>query len=82
MEFHIHRTSDYNYAKPVGVDNTHKKMLTFYDGSPYKEGEFLEINSLEELMNLIKKLGSEVIIKEHGTWPKGPEIEIYDDYRE
>ena len=43
-----------------------------------REGWLIEINTLEELIELVEKEGAIVVSKEDPQ----PEIEIYDDYRE
>jgi hypothetical protein len=42
----------------------------------------IEINSLEELMALIKEEGRIVVEDGEDIYGKGPQIEIYDGYRE
>lgn len=46
------------------------------------QGWFLELDSLEQLLMFIEKMGK-VVIKAESIWNKEfPEIEIYDMYRE
>jgi hypothetical protein len=52
-----------------------------------KEGELIEaytidINTLDELLKLIKDVGHSIIVFEHGYVSPLPELEIYDGYRE
>lgn len=42
----------------------------------------IEINSLEELINFKKEVGTDLIITTSYVDGQTPEIEIYDDYRE
>lgn len=42
----------------------------------------IEINTLEELLNLIKEVDCEIIIRKKDPKSLYQEIEIYDDYRE
>lgn len=46
------------------------------------EGHFIEINSIEELLEFHKKVGSELIITSAINNESIPVIEIYNDYRE
>ena len=46
------------------------------------EGHFIEINSIEELLEFQKKVGSELIITSSFNNESIPAIEIYNDYRE
>lgn len=46
------------------------------------EGYFIEINSIEELLEFQKKVGSELIITSATNNESIPAIEIYNDYRE
>lgn len=46
------------------------------------EGHFIEINSLEELLEFHKKVGSELIITSATNNESIPAIEIYNYYRE
>ena len=46
------------------------------------EGRFIEINSIEELLEFKKKVGNELIITSSLNNESIPAIEIYDDYRE
>ena len=52
-----------------------------------KEGELIEtytidINTMEELLKLIKDVRHPIIVFEHGYGKTLPELEIYDGYRE
>lgn len=47
----------------------------------HSQGWFIEINSLEELMELYNEVG-DIIISQSTFNPDITEIEIYDDYRE
>ena len=46
------------------------------------EGYFIEINSIEELLEFQKKVGNELIITSAINNESIPAIEIYNDYRE
>ena len=46
------------------------------------EGHFIEINSIEELLECQRKVGSELIITSANHNESIPAIEIYNDYRE
>jgi hypothetical protein len=46
------------------------------------EGHFIEINSIEELLEFQRKVGSELIITSSFNNESIPAIEIYNDYRE
>lgn len=46
------------------------------------EGHFIEINSIEELLEFQKKVGSELIITSSFNNESIPAIEIYNYYRE
>lgn len=46
------------------------------------EGHFIEINSIEELLEFQRKVGSELIINSSFNNESIPAIEIYNDYRE
>ena len=46
------------------------------------EGHFIEINSIEELLEFHKKVGSELIITSATNNESIPAIEIYNYYRE
>lgn len=83
MKFVLSRTS----AEDVGdikIDDKKykiikvKRYLRWID--KYVDKLFIEINSLEELMEFQKDYGDIVITDESGGEMK--EIEIYDDYRE
>lgn len=79
MKFGIHRTSGYYQENPpcegAKLEATRK---TDYDRNKWS----VEIDSLDELMKLVKKEGA-IIIHPPGAYQKEiPEIEIYDDFRE
>ena len=46
------------------------------------EGHFIEINSIEELLEFQKKVGNELIITSAIDNESIPAIEIYNNYRE
>ncbi len=76
MNFIITRTSDEDRKPCRGAYQD--KMNTSYG----KEDVYrIKINSLEELMKLIKKYGT-IIIGPHFDNEEETHIEIYDDYRE
>ena len=66
-------TEKYPCLKDYGIKSVVKTSLKGYE---YTRLE-IEINSLEELMELSRKVGLSLIIK-----PDEPCIEIYDNYRE
>lgn len=45
-------------------------------------GYFIEINTLDELMDFFKDCKTSIVIQKHYCNPKITEIEIYDAYRE
>lgn len=65
MKYKISRTSDWWGCKTKPCEKAYKENDTWY----------IDINSLEELNELIGEVESKVIIG-------GDDIEIYDDYRE
>ena len=78
MKFAIERTSDWN-----GEKKPCEEAVLVKEGSAHTDPEYhIEINSLEALVELMKREG-EIIIKEGGYYEDGlPCIEIYDTYRE
>lgn len=63
-----------------GITNEQEKVLTNnYKLIKEKEGTYIIINSLADIMNLPKILNEEVIIK---NIENNIELEIYDSYRE
>ena len=42
----------------------------------------MEINTIEDIMNLVSKYGDIIITKDTSSMVHNAEIEIYDDYRE
>lgn len=81
MKFFLHKTSDWNYG-PTGMPGAYREMLHYADGRDYREGDFIDINTLEELMALVKECDQDIVITEDCAWTDGPGIEIYDSYRE
>lgn len=81
MKFVLSRTS----AGDVNVDDKKYKVTKTqeYDEwlEKYIDKYFIEINSLEELMEFQKGYGK-IIIMDNRYGGKMKEIEIYDDYRE
>ena len=78
MTFEIERTSDWDASKTPceGAVLAHEETATDY--ARYH----IEIESLEDLVALMKREG-EIIIREGGYKEDGlPVIEIYDTYRE
>lgn len=81
MKFVLSRTS----AGDINVDDKKYKVTKTqeYDEwlEKYIDKYFIEINSLEELMEFQKGYGK-IIIMDNRYGGKMKEIEIYDDYRE
>lgn len=81
MKFLISRTSNRNMED---IEEARKEdyVEEIIKGKPkVVEGWFIEINTLQELLNLKTRFNEELIITtRYGT--DIPEIEIYDDYRE
>lgn len=81
MEFVLSRTS----SGDVNVDDKKYKVTKTqeYDEwlEEYIDKYFIEINSLEELMEFQKGYGK-IIIMDNRYGGEMKEIEIYDDYRE
>ena len=81
MEFVLSRTS----SGDVNVDDKKYKVTKTqeYDEwlEKYIDKYFIEINSLEELMEFQKGYGK-IIIMDNRYGGEMKEIEIYDDYRE
>lgn len=91
MTFKIERTSDpiLNPGKPC--DRAYSKRVVSYQKTDrvrdvdgrfinqatlvYKNQWFIEIESLQDLLDLVKEVGNDLIIGENS-------IEIYDGYRE
>lgn len=80
MKFGIHRTSG-GYQENPPCEGA--KLEAIGNKDHYERNTWsVEIDSLDELMKLVKKEDS-VIIHPPGVYQKEiPEIEIYDDYRE
>lgn len=78
MKFLLTATS-YNCLSSENMD-IFKKLGAIFIGYLIKDPE-IEINSLEELMDLKRKLGNDLIITEK-SGDSYPTIEIYNDYRE
>lgn len=70
MKFRIVTTCEFKPEKVI-EDYPCLNKFNFDDG-------YVTINSLEELMDLIKAVENEIIIEDNSI----PQIEIYDSYRE
>lgn len=87
MEFMISRASQWNDKKPLKDKRVYSKVIPKYknvDGEYSKETKrawFIEINTLEELIDLYKLEGDLIIQK---NWLNNDYIylTIYDDYIE
>ena len=75
MKFIVSRTS--TGRKPCKEAKKAEKS----DGFDYPNIWTIEIDTLEELINFVKKYGT-IIIDDSGEKSVPFEIEIYDDYRE
>ena len=79
MRFMLERTSA--YGNDIGLPNKLKKELNYsctQTNPPYYD-HYININSLDQLLNLLKKVDQIII---WGGKTKEPLIEIYDDHRE
>lgn len=74
MKFKISRASDWKYEGQKPCDNA------VYD--KLKKEWFIELNTLEELVNLSDYHGEPVIVDGDKRRCEIPEIEFYDDYIE
>ena len=80
MKFNVTRTSYWAGEDPVCPGE--KKERVPKNGR-LKETYTVEINTMEELLQLVKKVGNPIIVfKESGWGFELPELEIYDGYRE
>ena len=77
MKFLVSRTSDWTYDTAKPVDNAYSEGKDQWGHDIWR----VDINSIEELMELVKEEKCEIII---GTDTEGVNsyIEVYDDYRE
>lgn len=76
MTFRIFKTSDYLHTDQSKPCKNAKKIVEMDSLSRYEIIRWeVEINTLEELLDLQKEVGEELIISDGY-------IEIYDDYRE
>lgn len=84
MKFVLSRTSS-SSTDFIWVDVKKYKVIKeqVYDKwfEEYTDKYFIEINSLEELMEFQKDYG-DIVITENMRYGEMKEIEIYDDYRE
>lgn len=78
MEFLITRTSSSGFNPQKPCKGAKKKELGSLLSRRLVERWAIEINTLEELLQLIDKEGTSIIFKSS----KYREIEIYDGYRE
>ena len=65
-----------------GVNHKTSKVRIQREFPNGAEGHFIEINSIEELLEFHKKVGSELIITSATNNESIPAIEIYNYYRE
>lgn len=88
MKFYISRTSDGNFNEKTpplpGLEGeTLNYIQKIYGGTEEPRTRTIwpiEIESLESLMNFVKKEGDIVISMNDGVYSFGPRIIIYDDY--
>ena len=80
MLFLVTRTSDY-WSKEKPYKNCFPIKYHNYINSQIEDCWGIEINTLEELMEFQKDVGSDLILITYAH-SEIPEIEIYDDYRE
>ncbi len=78
MEFLIIRTSSSGFDPQKPCEGAKKKELRYPSSKKVIERWAIEINTLEELLELIDKEGTSIIFESS----KYREIEIYDGYRE
>lgn len=71
MKFEIDRTSLPRFSNKQPCKNAYKENGFWY----------IDIETLEELLNLSKGIDEELIVSSEGANDE-PYIEIYDDYRE
>jgi len=84
MRFQITRTSAGYYRKEKPCDGAfvYKRERDTLDDED-RLSWAIEVNSLEELLQIIEKNGEPIIISGACNYQDGlPQIEIYDDYRE
>lgn len=84
MRFQITRTSSsyYRQEKPCDCAFVYKRERGSLDDQD-RLSWALEVNSLDELLQFVEKIGECVIISGACDYQNGlPQIEIYDDYRE
>ena len=76
MLFQVIRTSMWEEEKP------YDKCIPIKTNAKYPNSWGIEINSLEELMDFKRDVGSKLVINQSYIDKQLPMIEIYDDYRE
>ena len=80
MRFRIDRTSGAPDKDPL-VNNSYSMPNEL--SKSYKQFWYIDINSLEELLDLSEKESQELVIRSSDIMCSGcPAIEIYDDWRE
>lgn len=77
MRFLVKASSD---IKPGDVVNKYRFLKDYKLNDKYTDPS-IEIKSLEDMLELIDKIGYGVIVY-RGECTNKPRIEIYDDYRE
>lgn len=78
MKFVIDRTSSLPLDTKL-IDKYGAKLLNTHPG--WNDYE-IEITSLEQLIELLRDAGEDLILKDNGYVKGLPHLEIYDDYRE
>lgn len=74
MKFAISRVSVSSYSDP-GVPGAYKETRIPYEGSDNITEWFIDINSLQELVDLANEVADDLIISDGS-------ITVYDDYME
>lgn len=82
MKFRIEKTSDPSFKnkRPISRARLDKRETDWRGRS--KNHWSVEVNTLEELMRMVKRKGSIIVHSPSGDKDGLPSLEIYDDYRE
>lgn len=80
MKFIVHRTSEYRDIQPcVGAEFEEYKVRSYLGEERIIKNFFVNINTLEELLNFMEKHGRIVLDK---NFDGELSLEIYDTWRE
>lgn len=84
MKFEIYSTDDYLSGPREGPKPYAKASLEDYptDNWPTLRRWFVEINTIEDLMEIRKETKHELVIGDSIWCDPLPSIEVYNDYRE